>query len=192
MTASTGADDAAEHAGYSKQYLHTDIVIVGGGPAGLAAARAAAGQGAEVLLIDENSSLGGHTRFGPSGAHVNPAVPDHVTVLTDTTVMGWYTDNWLFAVRGQRLFKIRARAMIVAAGAYEAPLVFENNDLPGVMLGSAVQRLLHLYGVAPGRRPSWLPPTTMAGRSRPTCWPPASPWPPSSTSASAPPVPART
>ena len=53
---------------------------------------------------------------------------------------------------GQRLFKIRARTVIVATGAYEAPLVFDGNDLPGVMLGSAVQRLIHLYGVVPGQR----------------------------------------
>ncbi len=145
------AEQAAEHAGFSKQYLHTDVVVIGGGPAGLAAARAAAGQGAAVLLIDENPTLGGHTRFQQGGAP--PAdLPANVTVLTDTTAMGWYVDNWLFAVRGQRLFKIRARALIVAAGAYEAPLVFEDNDLPGVMLGGAVQRLIHLYGVAPGRQ----------------------------------------
>jgi sarcosine oxidase subunit alpha len=136
---------------YSKQYLHADVLVVGGGPAGLAAARAAAGQGAAVLLIDENPSLGGHTRFRPGGP-VDTSLPPNVTVLTDTTIMGWYLDHWLFAVRGHTLLKIRARAVVVAAGAYEAPLVFENNDLPGVMLGSAVQRLIHLYGVRPGRQ----------------------------------------
>ncbi|MBP7690992.1 MAG: (2Fe-2S)-binding protein, partial [Anaerolineales bacterium] len=76
----------------------------------------------------------------------------NITVYTDTTVLGWFQDHWLPAVSGDRLYKARARAVVAAAGAYETPLVFDNNDLPGVMLGSAAQRLLHLYGVRPGRR----------------------------------------
>lgn len=139
------------HGDFAKHYVHTDVAVVGGGPAGLSAALAAAAQGAQVALFDENSALGGHLRYS-RGAPPLPALPDNVTVYTDTTVLGWYLDNWLAAVRGQRLFKIRARAIVLATGAYENPLVFDNNDLPGVMLGGAARRLVNQYGVAPGRR----------------------------------------
>ena len=144
---------------YDKQYLHADVAIVGAGPAGLSAAQAAAQQGAQVLLFDENPHLGGHLQYSEVGNHQSPIsnlqslisnLPN-LTVYTNTTVLGWYEDNWLAAVCDTRLYKIRARAVVLATGAYEQPLVFDNNDLPGVMLGSGVQRLLHLYGVAPGR-----------------------------------------
>ena len=161
---------------FDKQYLHTDVVVVGGGPAGIGAALSAAETGAQVLLFDENSTLGGHLRFtvpleSPSttsrsedldeSEQVSKDLPEllekvnqqpNITVFTDTSVLGWYQDNWLCAVRGARLFKIRAKSVVVATGAYETPLIFDNNDLPGVMLGSAVQRLLHLFGVLPGRQ----------------------------------------
>jgi sarcosine oxidase subunit alpha len=146
------------HGDFSQQYLHGDISIIGGGPAGMSAAVSAAERGARVLLFDENPALGGHLRFAgndmSSKASFHEAVKQqpNITVLTDTTVLGWYLDNWLAAVRDLRLFKIRTSAIVVATGAYEMPLVFDNNDLPGVMLGSAVQRLLNLYGVVPGRR----------------------------------------
>jgi sarcosine oxidase subunit alpha len=141
----------AVHGDFAKHYVHTDVAVVGGGPAGISAALAAAEQGAQVALFDDNPALGGHQRFS-RGAPPLPALPENLAVYTDTTVMGWYLDNWLAAARGQRLFKVRARAVVLATGAYEAPLVFDNNDLPGVMLGSAVRRLLNLYGAAPGQR----------------------------------------
>ena len=151
---------------FDKQYLHTDVVVVGGGPAGISAALGAAEAGAEVLLFDENSALGGHLRFtvplqSPSTTQASEDLPElleainqqpNITVLTDTSVLGWYQDNWLCAVRGRRLFKIRTKSVVVATGAYETPLIFDNNDLPGVMLGSAVQRLLHLFGILPGKQ----------------------------------------
>ena len=151
---------------FDKQYLHTDVVIAGGGPAGISAALAAAEADAQVLLFDENPALGGHLRFTvPMDSSATPAVskdlPElleavnqqpNITVFTDTSLLGWYQDNWLCAVKGTRLFKIRTKSVVVATGAYEAPLIFDNNDLPGVMLGSAVQRLAHLFGVLPGKQ----------------------------------------
>ena len=151
---------------FDKQYLHTDVVVVGGGPAGISAALSAAEAGAQVLFFDENSALGGHLRFtvpleSPSTTQAAKDLPElleaidqqpNITVFADTSVLGWYQDNWLCAVKGERLFKIRTKSMVVATGAYEIPLIFDNNDLPGVMLGSAVQRLLHLFGVLPGRQ----------------------------------------
>ncbi len=153
----------ARHGDFDKQYLFVDVAVVGGGPAGISAALQAAAGGLEVLLIDEAPLLGGslgYARFDADGARA-PALISRLTrkvldtpnirVLTDTTCTGWFADNWLAAVARRRLYKIRARSIVVATGSLEQPAVFRNNDLPGVMLGSAAQRLIHLYGVRPGR-----------------------------------------
>ncbi|MCC7360692.1 MAG: (2Fe-2S)-binding protein [Anaerolineales bacterium] len=149
-----GAQVGNDHA---KQFRYADVVVAGGGPAGLSAALAAAQRGANVLLCDANPQLGGHLRFGDAPgllAELRAAVSAqaNLTVLTDCQVTGWYEDNWLAAQQQEHLIKIRARALVVATGAYEQPLVFDHNDLPGVMLAGAAQRLLKLYGVLPGRR----------------------------------------
>ena len=153
-------DQSAPRGAYDKQYLHADVAVVGGGPAGISAALAAAEQGARVQLFDENSNAGGHLRFAtpqdgddtPLPSLVQALEASSVELFSDTAVLGWYEDNWLAAARGNRLFKLRAKAVVVATGAYETPLLFDNNDLPGVLLGSAVQRLIQLYGVVPGQR----------------------------------------
>jgi sarcosine oxidase subunit alpha len=162
-------DPEARSDSFDKQYLHADVVVVGAGPAGLEAAKAAAAQGARVLLLEQESSPGGHVRYRPGGVAACPAVEEacariehdaggRIEVLMGTTVVGWYTGNWLAAVgeapagAQKRLYKIRAGAVVVATGAYELPAVFSDNDLPGVMLGSAVRRLVSLHAVMPGRR----------------------------------------
>ena len=154
-------DEDSQPSPADKQYLHGDVVVVGGGPAGIAAAQAATETGCRVILFDENQSLGGHVRYRRGGvashedlcARVETLLADdRVDLHLDTAVVGLYEDNWLSAVHGNRLFKVRAGAIVVATGAHEVPLVFDNNDLPGVMLGSGIQRLLHLYGVTPGKR----------------------------------------
>ncbi len=140
---------------YSKQYHHADVVVVGGGRSGLQAAIAAAKTGVAVLLLDENPTPGGRLRYATrhgqyeeltdllnqASAHPN------LRILTSASVIGWWEDNWLAAREGNHLHKIRARSVIFATGAYEQPLLFENNDLPGIMLGGGVQRLIKLHGL---------------------------------------------
>src|SRR5262249_16457865 len=122
-----------------------------GGWAGLHAALEAAQCGLSVTIVDDQPTLGGHMRHDPDladsrleevvrGVHDHPAIE----VWTSATVFGLYEDNYLGIERGNRMIRLRAREVIVATGGWERPLVFENNDLPGVLLASAAQRLVHL------------------------------------------------
>ncbi|CAI7991760.1 Sarcosine oxidase subunit alpha [Geodia barretti] len=157
-------DTNTPHGYFDKQYLFCDVLVVGGGAAGLAAAAQAAAAGADVVLVDENAALGGGLLYGrpdaggiraeEERARLVGAVEgsDRISAMTETACLGWYADNWLPLVRGNRLYKLRAKTLVVATGSLEQPLVFRNNDLPGVMLSGAAQRLIKLYGVKPGRR----------------------------------------
>ncbi|MDY0873895.1 2Fe-2S iron-sulfur cluster-binding protein [Dongia rigui] len=148
---------------YDKQYLFADVAVIGGGPAGLAAAQAAAESGADVILIEENAALGGslgYARFDAEGISATRQLGDFervlggakgVTVMTGTICSGLFSDNWIPLIRGNRFYKLRAKSIVVATGSIEQPAVFRNNDLPGVMMASAAQRLIKLYGVRPGR-----------------------------------------
>ncbi len=143
---------------HDKKYMQADVTVVGGGPAGLSAALAAEGTGARVLLLDDQPELGGHLRYSHMGGIRSEELIKRVSAsaniqsMPQTEAIGLYQDNWIAAQRENRLFKIRSRAVILATGLHENPLVFDNNDLPGVLLGSAAQRLLHLHGVAPARK----------------------------------------
>jgi sarcosine oxidase subunit alpha len=150
---------------YDKRFAHPDVVVAGGGPAGMAAAIAAARAGARVLLVEEEYELGGHLRYGGPESlaalarlREQIATTDAIEVLTDSVVTGRYDDNWAAVLQrsGQgfveRLVKARAGALVVAAGLIERPYVFEGNDLPGVMLSTGARRLIALHAVRPGRR----------------------------------------
>jgi sarcosine oxidase, subunit alpha len=155
---------AAHHGYFDKEYLFADVAVIGGGPAGLAAAAEAAKSGGEVILIEENAQLGGsltYARFDAAGrrgakqaAELTAALQSagNIRVMTDTTCTGLFSDNWLALVKGNRFYKLRAKSVIIATGSLEQPAVFRHNDLPGVMMGSAAQRLIRHYGVRPGRR----------------------------------------
>lgn len=136
---------------YDKLNLFTDIAVVGGGWAGLNAALTAAEAGASVVLIDEQPELGGHMRHDPDLAPADLSslvqrVRTHgkIRVFSNALAFGAYEENYLGIRQGKRMVRLRAEQVIIATGGWERPLVFENNDLPGVLLASGAQRLLHL------------------------------------------------
>lgn len=150
---------------YDHRYAHPDVLVAGGGPAGMAAALAAASAGARVMLVDDQPALGGHLRWGGRDdlaalAELRTAVSaaDGIEVLTDSVVVGWYEGGLVPIVQhrlsdvAERLVKARPAQLIVAAGLIERPYVVAGNDLPGVMLSTAVRRLINLYAVRPGSR----------------------------------------
>jgi len=143
----------------SKRYLHTDVLVVGAGCAGLCAAIAAAESGAQVVLVDENAAPGGSLGYQRGGQVTDTALLDdllsraaslpNLDLCLGTFAAGYYADFWVPLVSAMGLTKARSRALIVATGAQEQPAVFRNNDLPGVMLASAAQRLVYRYRVQP-------------------------------------------
>lgn len=149
---------------FDKQYKFYDVAVIGGGPAGLEAALTASAAGAEVVLVEENTVLGGSLNYARFDVDPNIAAnvreelvkrvsaDTRIEVMTEAIGNGWFSDNWLPIIKGNRLYKTRATQTILAPGSLEQPAVFHNNDLPGVMMGSAAQRLIRLYAVRPGKR----------------------------------------
>ena len=160
---------------YRHENRHADVAVIGGGPAGMSAALEAARRDLKVVLIDDQPFLGGHLRYDPQAPICLPARQVHATgagpvggadvaaelaeavrstcnidALSGATAFGLYEDNLLAALQGRRMVRIRAKRIVAATGAQESPLVFESNDLPGVMLTTGALRLLHIYGIKPG------------------------------------------
>lgn len=161
---------------YQHQHVHVDILIAGGGVAGIAAALSAARSGARVMLADERALLGGLS-FDPRSTIDGLAVAQwvqqavaqlaalpNVTLLPRTTVFGYYDHNRLALVERhaetaqtraqarQRLWQVTAQQVILASGAIEQPLAFGNNDLPGIYLASAARAYVLQYGVRLAQR----------------------------------------
>ncbi|MGW7001491.1 sarcosine oxidase subunit alpha family protein, partial [Streptomyces sp. NPDC054933] len=158
---------------YDAVHAHCDVLVVGAGPAGLAAAAAAVRTGARVILADEQPE--------PGGSLLGTAeVPDWIAeacseldaaaearMLRRTTVFGYYDDNYLLAAERrtnhlgsrapshlsrERIWHIRARQVVLATGAHERSVAFAGNDRPGIMLAAAARTYVNRYAVAPGRR----------------------------------------
>ncbi|SBS33843.1 Aminomethyltransferase [Marinomonas aquimarina] len=162
---------------YDKMNQHCDLMVVGAGPAGLMAALTAARGGARVIIADEQNEFGGNllsskeTVDGKAAAAWVASVTkeleanENVIVLPRSTVNGYHDHNFLTihqrmtehladrAPNGQiraRYHRVRAKWVVLATGAHERPLVFANNDVPGVMLAGAVSTYINRYGVVPG------------------------------------------
>jgi sarcosine oxidase subunit alpha len=170
--------DIVDSARYDAMHAHADVLVVGAGPAGLTAALTAARAGARVVLVDEQSEAGGSLlgstdRIGGADANewVQAAVAELATYpevrhLQRTTAFGHYDDGFVLALERrtdhlgnaapallsrQRVWRIRARHVLIATGAHERPIVFTDNDLPGIMLAHSARTFLHRYGVMVGR-----------------------------------------
>jgi len=162
---------------YASRFAHTDVLVVGSGAGGLAAALEAARSGARVILVDEQAEFGGQL-LSETEALINgkPTVDfvdqsvrelaclENVTLLPRTTAIGYYHQNFIGLCQRvsdhlalppegtprERMWKIRAKQVILAQGAIEKPLLFHGNDRPGIMLAGAARTYLNRYGVKVG------------------------------------------
>ena len=163
---------------YEHRYAHCDVLVIGAGPAGLAAARAAVHGGARVIVCDENPVFGGSLLGsdatideGTAAAWIAATTNElssrgDVTLLPHTTAFGCYDGNLVGLcervggpggsrvadVPRQRLWKVRAKTIVLAAGAHERGIAYANNDLPGTFLAGAAGRYVGRYAVRPGQR----------------------------------------
>lgn len=166
--------DVADPARYDAMHAHCDILVVGAGPSGLAATLTAARAGARVVLVDDQPVAGGSLLGERDGLDdwVAAAVAElarsaEVRILHRTSAFGYYDDGFVLALdkrtdhhggaapdrlSRQRIWRIRARQVIVATGAHERPIVFADNDRPGIMLACAARTYLNRFGVLAGRQ----------------------------------------
>lgn len=164
---------------YASRYMHCDVLIVGAGPTGLAAARAAAVEGLKVVIVDENPEAGGTLLSEPQTVINGDAAWDWlaketaaltemgVKIMTRTTAIGYYHQNMIGLCEKltdhletlpadtprERMWRVRAQQVVLAQGALEKPLVFDGNDRPGVLLAGSAQTYLNRYGVLVGTSP---------------------------------------
>ena len=164
---------------YSHLYAHCDVLVIGSGPAGLMGAMEASATGARVILCDDHPEFGG-SLLSASDVTIDGKVAwgwvqqaletlqvrSNVTLLPRTTAFGYYPHNWIGlcerltdhlenpadGMPRERLWQVRARQVLIAAGAIERPLIFPDNDRPGIMLADAARAYLEQYGVAVGRK----------------------------------------
>ncbi len=150
--------------------INKDLVIIGGGPAGLSAAKLAAESGLSSLVVERDFKLGGqlvkqtHMFFGSEKQYAKTRgidiakilvddvlkYPSMIEVMTDTTVVGLYKDKVISLLHNDKYIKVQTKAIIIATGASEKVLAFPNNDLPGIYGAGAVQTLMNVNGVLPG------------------------------------------
>lgn len=158
---------------FDELYPHSDVCVIGGGPAGMSAALAAAQQKLRVILLERRPWLGGCFEYSPA-----PYAPDRkryerarelaravdsadtIRVFRHTAVVGTYPGNRVAAFQKggaadgfeERYVDIRTRSLVVATGCIERPLIFDNNERPGVMQVGCAHRLARTWGILPGKR----------------------------------------
>lgn len=164
---------------YANRHAHCDVLIVGAGPAGLAAALAVSETGKRVILADEQAELGGSVLHDVTSVIDGATSQDwvaqaiamlkarkNVTLLPRTTAFGYYNHNHIALAQRvtdhlenppatlprERLWQLRAREVVLATGSHERPLVFADNDRPGIMLAESLRAFINRYAVAPGRQ----------------------------------------
>ncbi|KZD20931.1 sarcosine oxidase subunit alpha [Tardiphaga robiniae] len=164
---------------YTQVFAHCDVLIVGAGPAGLAAALEASNSDATVILCDEQAEMGGSLLSDRSASIDGMQAADwaraaldelrkrpNVKLMSRTTAFGWYPHNFVGLNERvtdhlanpaanqprERLWQVRAKEVVLAAGAIERPLVFTDNDRPGIMLADAARTYVNRYGVVPGKQ----------------------------------------
>lgn len=152
-----------------EKMVETEVVIIGGGPAGMCAALEAANYGSKVILIERNHSLGGqltkqtHKFFGSEkqqagsrGIDIGVEIQEKITsnpnieIWFNSTAVGYYRDNIIMIEKENAVYGISGESIIIASGAFEKNLVFPNNDLPGIYGAGAVQTLMNIDGIKPG------------------------------------------
>ena len=158
---------------YDELYLNAEVCVVGAGPAGMRAALAAASHGLRVVLLEAQPWLGGCFDYRTSEYSAGMALFQraqqlaekveqtvNIRIFRKTSLLGIYNDNLITACQkdskadsdDERYIEIRAESIVVATGCTERPLIFENNERPGVMQAGCAQRLARTYGLLPGRR----------------------------------------
>ncbi len=167
---------------YDHRYIHCDVLVIGAGISGIMAAKTAAQNNLKTLLLDEKTEIGGTTIYQNSdnfkidnkvssewlNNEINELKKlDNLEIKTRTSVAAYHVYNYLLARENltdhlsknekqnkirQRLLKIRAKKVIVATGSLERPLIFNNNDRPGIMLSSAIKKYTDYYGVICGKK----------------------------------------
>jgi len=167
---------------YDHKYIHCDVLIIGAGISGIIAAKIAAKNNLKTLLLEEKNEIGGSTIYQDSDFfkiqnkkssnwlknEINEIKKlDNLEIKTRTSVAAFHSYNYLLARENltdhlnkeekknkirQRLLKIRAKKVIIATGSIERPLIFNNNDRPGIMLSSAVKKYADFYGVVCGKK----------------------------------------
>ncbi len=153
---------------YEHQYEQVDVLVIGGGPAGIKAATQAAQAGIKVMLVEREGELGGHLRWETKSYQhdglmqtgheladrmrsATSAIPN-VSILLRATAFGQYEGGLVAVLCGNRIIHIRSKSTIVAAGCHQFLPVFQNNDIPGIMLSRAALRLMNKFAVRPGAK----------------------------------------
>tara|TARA_A100001037_G_C15154223_1_gene642766 strand:+ start:18195 stop:20987 length:2793 start_codon:yes stop_codon:yes gene_type:complete len=131
--------------------MFSDVAIVGSGLSGLSAAIAAAEHGSKVSLIEKHDYLGGNNKDVEENELITKVLSNKsISVMTGTPVFGFYPPDIITLDTPEEMIKLHCKKIILATGCHEVPIIFENNDLPGIMSATGTIKLLRLYGVIPG------------------------------------------